>query len=176
MPARLRYRLRQFQQQVAAGPLDEAAWAEVRPVLSPAEMALFQKYSASDRWHGVHVLRTLRGAGHDHPALQTAALLHDVGKTRLSLTIWERSLIVIVGALLPHRSEAWGAPADGPPAAHGWRKPFVIKARHAAWGAEMAAAAGSDPRAVALIRSHQDDPATSGDPLLPLLQWADELN
>jgi hypothetical protein len=176
MSGRWRYRLGQFWHELRAGALTEGAWTEVRDVLSLAELALFRRFDDSDRWHAVYVLRTLREAGHTQPDLLTAALLHDVGKTRVSLNVWERSLIVLVGALAPRRAAAWGAPADGPVVRGGWRKPFIVKVRHPAWGAEMAAAAGTTPRAVALIRHHQDHPATLSDPLLPLLQWADDLN
>lgn len=176
MSGRWRYRLSQFWHELRAGALSPGAWDEVGNVLSPAELALFRRFDDSDRWHAVYVLRTLRAAGHAHPDLQTAALLHDVGKTRVSLNVWERSLIVLVGALAPDRVKAWGAPADGPEPAGGWRKSFVVKVRHPAWGAEMAAAAGATPRAVALIRHHQDPSTTLADPLLPLLQWADDLN
>jgi hypothetical protein len=41
-----------------------------------------------------------------------------------------------------------------------WRKAFVVAAQHPKWGAEMAAAAGTLPLAVALIRRHQDKPNT----------------
>jgi len=68
---------------------------------------------------------------------------------------------------------------------HGWRRPFVVKAQHAAWGAEMAANAGSDPLTVWLIEHHQDvlaplkaseEVGTEAERLLRQLQWADDHN
>lgn len=169
------YRLRQFWQNVTAAPLPGDAWNEIESVLSPAEVALFRRLAASDRRHSYGVMQTLRSADHTHPALLAAALLHDVGKTRVPLTVWDRTLIVAAETAVPRRSAAWG---QGTP--HGWKRPFVVKAQHAAWGAEMAAAAGSRSLTVALIRRHQDPLPEAveheEDRLLHWLQWADEQN
>jgi putative nucleotidyltransferase with HDIG domain len=101
-----------------------------------------------------------------------AALLHDIGKTRYPLSVWDRILIVVGGALFPGRASAWG---NG--SLDGWRRPFVVRAHHPAWGAEMAAAAGSRGRVVELIRRHQDElvqEREDDDRLLARLQWADD--
>ena len=129
----LRYRLRQLKNNLTAGPLSAAAEREVAAVLSPAEQALFARLSLADQWHSVRVLGDLRGAGYNDPDLLAAALLHDVGKTRYPLTAWDRTVIVVGAVLLPQRTAQWGA---GP--AEGWRRPFVVRAQHPAWGAEMA--------------------------------------
>jgi hypothetical protein len=141
----------------------------------PAQWTLFQRHSDGDQWHSLRVMETLQAAGHTDPDLLIAALLHDVGKAELPITIWERSLIVLIGKLLPRQAKKWG---------HGerrwWKRPFLLKEQHPAWGAELAAAAGCTPRAVALIARHQDPlPATADDEesaLLRVLQWADDLN
>lgn len=149
--------------------------AEVTAVLSEPQRQLFYRYNAADQWHSVQVLRMLRDAGHTQPDLQVAALLHDVGKTQVRLTLGDRTLIVLAQVLLPGRMAAWG---EGE--ARGWKRPFVVKAQHPAWSAEMAAAAGCTPLAISLIRRHQDDlPETAvsaEDHLLRLLQWADDQN
>jgi hypothetical protein len=72
-----------------------AAWDEIAAVLSPGELALFRRFSNGDQQHGYQVMRMLLAAGDDHPALLAAALLHDVGKTQLSIRVWER----VVGSL-----------------------------------------------------------------------------
>lgn len=167
------YRLRQFWQLVTARPLSPAAWQEIEGVLTPAEVALFRRYTPADQRHAYRVLRVLRAAGQDHPDLLAAALLHDVGKTRYRPRAWERVLGTVAERLFPGRIERWGA---GEP--RGWRRPFVIRAQHAAWGAEMAAAAGSSPLTVTLIRRHQDKAvaADKGETavLLRQLQAADD--
>ena len=149
--------------------------AEVATILSAPELALFDRFSLNDQWHSYRVMKMLQAAGHTQPALLVAALLHDVGKTKLSLSIWQRSLIVLVSLLLPRQTAVWGQGE-----AVGWKRPFVVKAQHPAWSAEMAAAAGSLSQAVALMRRHQDPIAphdTSEEAaLLRLLQWADDQN
>ncbi|MBK7180087.1 MAG: HD domain-containing protein [Chloroflexi bacterium] len=169
------YRLRQFWQNVAARPLTAVAQSEVSAQLTPAEMTLFQHFSNSDQWHSYRVMKTLQAANHIHPDLLTAALLHDVGKTRVPLSVWERSWVVVGQVIWPKKTAVWGQ--DAP---LGWKRPFVVKAQHPAWGADMAAAAGSSELAVGLIRRHQDTvPETAVsemDHLLRHLQWADNQN
>ncbi|MBK8934760.1 MAG: HD domain-containing protein [Chloroflexi bacterium] len=169
------YRLRQFWQNVAARPLTAVAQSEVSAQLTPAETTLFQHFSNSDQWHSYRVMKTLQAANHIHPDLLTAALLHDVGKTRVPLSVWERSWVVVGQVIWPKKTAVWGQ--DAP---LGWKRPFVVKAQHPAWGADMAAAAGSSELAVGLIRRHQDTvPETAVsemDHLLRHLQWADNQN
>ncbi len=138
-------------------------------------MTLFQHFSNSDQWHSYRVMKTLQAANHIHPDLLTAALLHDVGKTRAPLSVWERSWVVLGQVIWPEKTAVWGQ--DAP---LGWKRPFVVKAQHPAWGADMAAAAGSSELALALIRRHQDEvletAVSETDHLLRQLQWADNQN
>ena len=168
----LRYRLWQFWQIVTAVPLEPSMRAEIGTILSPSELSLF---ALNDQWHSYRVMKMLQSAGYDQPALLVAALLHDVGKTKLPLSIWERSLIVLTSLLLPRQTAVWGQGE-----AVGWKRPFAVKVQHPAWSAEMVTAAGSDPRAIALIRHHQDiiapDDQSEEARLLRLLQWADDQN
>ncbi len=169
------YRLGQFWRLLTIRTLPPEMWAEVTAVLTPSQQQLFMRLNGADQWHSVQVLRTLRDAGHTHPDLQVAALLHDVGKTRLKLTLWHRTLIVLAQALVPGRLAAWG---EGD--AQGWQRPFVVKAQHPTWSAEMAAEVGCSPLALSLIRRHQEklpETAVSAeDDLLRQLQWADDQN
>jgi hypothetical protein len=171
----LRYRLWQFWQIVTAVPLESAARDEVAAILSPSELSLFDRFALNDQWHSYRVMSLLQDAGHDQPQLLVAALLHDVGKTKLPLSIWERSLIVLASLLLPRQTAVWGQGE-----AVGWKRPFVVKMQHPIWSAQMAAAAGSHPQAIALIQRHQDaiDPNDQSEEakLLSLLQWADDQN
>jgi hypothetical protein len=169
------YRLWQFWEIVRARPLAPEAQRELAAILSPPEMQLFQTLSLSDQQHSYRVAQTLRDAGHHHPDLLAAALLHDVGKSRVRLTLADRTLIVLAQAFWPQKTTTWGQGE-----ARGWRRPFVVKVRHPEWSEWMAAQAGSRPLTLALIRRHQQPLPPSGgseeDELLRLLQWADDQN
>jgi len=90
-------------------------------------------------------------------------LLHDVGKSRFLLRLWERVYVVLVKAFIPLLAQRWGCE---PPAVltsspdelrvPGWRRPFVIACHHPIWGAEMVAKTGASPLTVALIKKHQE--------------------
>lgn len=171
----VRYRLWQFWQILTAVPLEPAARIEIATILTASELALFDRFSHNDQWHSYRVMKMLQNAGYRQPALLVAALLHDVGKTKLHLSIWERSLIVLASILLPRQTAVWGQGE-----AVGWKRPFVVKAQHPAWSAEMATAAGTDPLAIELMRRHQDaiqpDDHSETAELLRQLKWADDQN
>lgn len=169
------YRLWQFWQSASARPLSAPARAEIGRLLNPVEQRLFERLKRSDQRHSYRVMQALQAAGHGRPELLKAALLHDVGKTRVRGAAWDRVAVVLGQAFWPRRTAQW---AGGQP--HGWRRPFAVKARHPEWGAEMAAAAGSPALTVRLIRRHQEllPVAEAGEEarLLRLLQAVDDNN
>ena len=171
----IRYRLWQFWQILTAVPLHPSAHEEVAAILSAREMSLFKRFSQNDQWHSYRVMKMLQEAGHSSEPLLVAALLHDVGKTKLPLSIWERSLIVLASILMSEKTAIWGQGE-----AIGWKRPFVVKVKHPEWSAEMASEAGSQPLAITLMRRHQETilPNDSSEEarLLRLLQWADDQN
>ncbi len=172
----IRYRARQFWSALGATRLTASDLTPARAVLTAKQIALFTRLQASEQLHGLRVLQTLRVQGESHPDLMTAALLHDVGKSRLPLRLWERVAIVLGNKFFPERVKRWGSAAP-----RGWRRPFVVAACHPGWGAEMAREAGTSPLAVYLIREHQNElPAAEPDSLegrlLSLLQKADNQN
>jgi len=144
-----------------------------RSYLTAAEYALFLHMSRPERQHHLRVLAFLLDQGHRHPSLLKAALLHDAGKLRYRFSLPDRVLVVLVKALLPGKFRAW---SEAEPL--GWRRSFVISAKHPIWGAEMCEAIQTDSLAVDLIRSHQThldgEPASERDRLLALLQQADD--
>ena len=173
---RIGYRLRQFWRALYARP-SGGDLETVSSLLTPAQMALFHQMHRSEQAHSIHVMRAVSQASQgiqDEPRrdLLRAALLHDVGKSRFPVRLWERAVIVLCKAFLPGEVERWG---EAQPS--GWRRAFVVAQQHPAWGAQMAAEAGVPPLVVALIRRHQDQPPNPGggleDRLLQFLQAAD---
>ncbi len=164
------YRAQQFWQAIRIKELPQTVVSDINTQLTPAEQAIFYKLPISDQWHSYKVLQTLQSAGAMDSALQTAALLHDVGKAQSPLSVWDRSFIVVMKRLLPEKTAVWG---EGE--AMGWKRPFVVRENHPAWGAKMATAANSNPAAIDLIARHQSPPAAN-DEQLRLLQWADDQN
>jgi putative nucleotidyltransferase with HDIG domain len=167
------YRVWQFWHFLTARPLESKLKEEIKTVLSPPQQRLFGRFSASEQQHSYRVYQTLRRAGHENPDLLAAALLHDVGKTNLPRAWWDRPVVVLGQALFSRAAAQW---AQGE--ARGITRPFVVKAKHAEWGAAAAAAVGCSPTTVTLIRRHHDPPAAETDEkiaaLLALLQWADD--
>ena len=145
---------------------------EVRAILNPGEMGLFEGMQPSDQAHSLAVMRRLQAQEPWEQELLVAALLHDVGKSLYPLRVWERVLIVLVGVVSPDLLARWGT---GEP--RGWRRAFVVASQHPQWGAEMAARQGASPLAVELIRQHQNylpvDLVYSTETLLKMLQAAD---
>ena len=167
------YRLRQFWLSLSGKP-GAAQMERAQALLSAQEFALFRRLQPGEQVHSLQILFELEQHGQIHPSLLAAALLHDAGKIRYPLQPWERALIVLAAAVFPWRAHAWGEDNWEPP---GWRKPFVVARQHAAWGAELAAQAGSPALTVALIRRHQEaSPAgeREEDHLLAWLQAFDD--
>lgn len=171
--ADLLYRTRQFWLALRASALSDEDQALVDDVLTPAQRGLFARMQLSEQHHGLRVLKMLREQGETDPDLLTAALLHDVGKSRYRLRVWERVLIVLGRAFFPERVQRWGQiPLSR------WNRAFVVAEQHPNWGARRALEAGCSPVAVNLIRHHQaESPPQSASPrerrLLLLLQEAD---
>ena len=175
--ARLVYRTEQFRKYlgIRAAPLD---LSQARKNLTPAQMDLFLRLQPAEQAHSLEVLGRLREQGQVDPDLQVAALLHDVGKSRFPLQVWERVWIVLAQKLLPGHFRAWGAAQGALDKLPWWQRLSVVAARHPAWGAELAQAAGCSRRAVSLVRRHQEhsplDPQNEEDQLVASLQALDD--
>lgn len=181
--SRLIYRSRQFWQAIRSRNLQEDMEL-VSSTLTPEQLELFQQMQVSEQAHSLHILRVLIAQGEENSDLHTAALLHDVGKIRTPLRLWERVLIVIVKALCPGCLRRWGSAIEGRSLEElGWRRAFVVAEQHPRWGAELASQHGVSPRAVALIACHQEELIPVGesgssleDDLLRKLQIIDNNN
>jgi hypothetical protein len=146
---RIFYRARQFWHTLT-GKLSHRNWEEVRSALAPDLLALFTEMSDPEQTHGFRVYRRLKVEGYQDPDLLAAALLHDVGKNRSPLTVWERVWIVIASPIFSQSSKPNTSPAQGED-----RNPMTVAKRHPAWGAEMALQRGASSITAWLIRNHE---------------------
>lgn len=155
---------------VLTGAPDPAQRQQAQAALSPALWGLFCAMPWPEQAHALRVWAAVGGEAAPLP-LQQAALLHDVGKALHRPALWERVLAVLGQALLPRQAARW---AQGAP--RGWRRAFVVAARHPAWGAAWVQAAGAHPDAVRLIAAHQTPPPPDAPwaPWLQGLQQADD--
>lgn len=170
------YRGWQFWQVLWASAPTPEQLAPARAILTDSQMKLFRQLQVSEQNHSLRVLRAIQKQGENNPDLLVAALLHDVGKIRYPLRVWERVFIVLGKKLFPKRSTVWGQSKP-----QGWSRPFVVAAQHPLWGGELALEAGTAPQAVRLIRHHQDkttNPTADQTEayLLSVLQNADNLH
>lgn len=150
------------------GRPDLEGLAAVREVLPAPLWGLFSLMPPAEQ---AHALRVWHGVGGRNapPALQAAALLHDLGKALHRPALWERVAVVLGKACCPRLVARWGAPPTPP---RGWRRPWVVACQHPTWSAALVAAAGGDPQTVAWIAHHQDP--NPQDPWLRRLQQADD--
>jgi hypothetical protein len=144
-------------------------------VLEPSLATLFDRLSPADQAHSLRVLNALERQGYSHPDLLAAALLHDIGKSIHSPSLFDRIIIVLANQWFPQKVIQWG---EAQP--RGWRRPFAIACQHPTWGADLAQQHGASQQLIELIRHHQDilDENASGlfDDLLRALQQADSQN
>lgn len=121
--------------------------------LSPELLALFGRMQRGEQLHSLRVLRDVLAQESNTPHdLALAALLHDVGKSRYPLAVWQKTLTVLVRAGLPGLFKKWSK-GD---AVNFWLRPFVVHVQHPLWSAELIAAEGTSERAVWLVEHHAD--------------------
>ncbi len=142
--------------------------------LTRRELAAFKRMSRADQLHSLKVLRaTLRVEPMASPTLCAAALLHDVGKSRIHLAVWQKTLAVLMlrfaagfcGKLSTEESTGL------------LRAPFVVRQHHARWSGEILRDCASAEAVIWLAEKHHDDAALQAEhehvSLLKALQAAD---
>jgi hypothetical protein len=144
MLSRLLYRFRQFLSALTVSTKRIESLA-LLPHLSPSQVKLFRRMQPSEQVHAFEVCERLSASGQTDPDLLVAALLHDAGKVHAPLSLLERVMVVLGKRFFRRRSALWGQGA-----ARGLQRPFVVAARHAEWGSQLAES-GTSPT-VFLIR------------------------
>ena len=147
---RVYYRLLQTWRTIFSKP-QRNELLEIQSILPPELFALFVQMHPSEQAHSIAVYRHLLKQEIRNKDLLEAALLHDVGKNRYPLRVWERIVIVLTNAFFPKKTEIWSK--DKP---KGLKRPFVVAQKHPEWGAELASQAGASELTVDLIRRHQE--------------------
>jgi hypothetical protein len=156
-----------------AQPVD---YALVAAYLSPPLLARFRELRRSEQLHSLRVLRALLDEGDTPHDLAVVGLLHDVGKSRYPLSLWQRSLPVLLKALSPRWLQHL---SDGDPR-NRWLRGFVVYVHHPAWSGDIIAQGGGSADSVWLAAHHADDAAGWREhrlyTWLVRLQRADDMN
>ncbi len=174
--ARMAYRTRQLWRTLTAAP-DAGDIERARHVLTDAQWDLFSRLQPSEQAHSLQIFTRLEAQGETNRDLLGAALLHDIGKSRFPLKVWERVAIVLGKAFFPGQARKWGVVSGGEQEMNALRRPFIIAEMHPAWGAELVEQAGAGVLFVNLVRRHQEkilEICTLEDRLLAKLQAADD--
>jgi hypothetical protein len=135
--------------------------------LNPSLLRLFQQLKRNEQLHSLSVLRDVLAQGETPHDLAVAALLHDVGKVRYPVAVWQKTLAVAVRELLPQQFIRW---SQGDPR-NPWQRAFVVYVQHPQWSAALLAEAGASERACWLAAHHAEAWAQwQTHPYAPLLQ------
>jgi len=128
---------------LGARPLRPTEQAQVASILSPSLCRLFYRQCFQDQRHAFEVARRVA----NRPELQEAALVHDIGKSSVSLGALGRSCATLWGSTsLP----VWGQ----------WRTYL----EHASQGAELLERHGAGYSSIAFTRHHPGPPPEGFDP------------
>lgn len=145
-----------------------------REYLTQRELVSFKSMSRADQVHSLRVLRlVLRAAPKAPSPLTRAALLHDIGKSRYHLAVWQKSLSVVLLRIAPSLCRKLSDERSFGK----WRAPFVVSQHHPKWSGELLRDCGADAAVIWLAEHHHDDSARLRNhewiSLLTALQAAD---
>ena len=123
-----------------------------RQYLTPAMLDTFQQMKTNEQLHSIRVLKAVLDQQPDTPDdLAMAALMHDVGKIRCPLSLFGKTLAVVVRAITPPLYR-YGSTQDVKRDV--WARPFIVAEHHARWGAEILRGLNAPERAVWLVEHH----------------------
>ncbi|MEM9951584.1 MAG: hypothetical protein AAF846_08300 [Chloroflexota bacterium] len=145
--------------------------------LNSQQMTLFQQMAKPEQLHSLNVLRDVLAQSEQTPHdLAVVALLHDSGKARCHLAVWQKTISVLVSKFLPSLDDRLSR--DGQLTF--WRAPFMVRRNHPTWSAQFLADLGCNERIVWLAEHHADNADQWHNhphhALLVRLQTADDAN
>lgn len=133
-----------------AQPVDETLAARY---LDAAEYVLFLRLTRGEQLHSLNVLRDVLAQGVTSRELAAAALLHDIGKVQYAMSVFQKTLPVIVRVVAPSLFD-WLSQRNP---SHPLALPFVVNVQHPAWGAALLAPLGTAEQVLWLVAHHADD-------------------
>jgi hypothetical protein len=144
--------------------------------LTPQQLAAFRRMTRGEQLHSLNVLRDVLAQDTTPSDLAVAALLHDVGKSRYPMRVWQKTLVVLVRSFALSTYLKLSRSSE-----HEWlSRPFVVARCHGVWGAELLKEIGASQRTIWLVALHDKDPDPYRDhpdyALLLRLQQADAAN
>ncbi len=125
--------------------------------LDDQQFALFCQMPHSEQLHSMNVLYSILGQGTVPNDLAVAALMHDVGKSRYRLAIWQKTLVVLIRAFSPQLQQQL---SQGDEKVF-WQRPFVVAVQHPIWSRQLMAVTQASQCVLWLIEHHAD----------PLIEW-----
>ncbi|MFN8529204.1 MAG: hypothetical protein U0670_11365 [Anaerolineae bacterium] len=145
--------------------------------LTPQQLADFRRLKPAEQMHSLRVLSAVLAQADPTPsALAAAALMHDVGKTRYPVSLFGKTLPVLVSVVSPTLVTRL---SQGDPR-RWWVRPFATYRLHPQWSGDILTASHANPDAVWLAAHHADPAEEWHDhplyPLLVRLQQADDVN
>ncbi|GAB4476766.1 MAG: HD domain-containing protein [Anaerolineales bacterium] len=166
------YRFWQFGNALWAKPQNED-YTLIRQLLTPELAQLFSTLDRSEQAHAIRVCRKLLNDGESDITLLTAALLHDIGKTKYRLSLWERVWIVLFAWIEKRFGIKDVSHEDDLDQSTWWIRPLYVGRYHPRWGAELLRQFGVDEQVVWLVQHHQD--GNTMDDTQPLVDWLRKL-
>lgn len=121
--------------------------------LTPEASDLFLKQAWPEQRHAIDVAQTIIQARNaisfsEFQTLITAALLHDCGKSMVSIHLWQRVYIVIMQKM---PISIWSRLEQSNTV---FASPLKLATSHALWGETLAQKAGLNSKVCLLIRDH----------------------
>jgi hypothetical protein len=144
--------------------------------LNPQQLTMFRRMTRGEQLHSLNVLRDIQAQGATPSELAVAALLHDVGKSRYPMQVWQKTLVVLVRTFAHSTYMKLSRSSED-----NWlARPFVVAQCHGIWGAELLHEIGASECSIWLVAHHDKNAEKYRDhpcyELLLRLQRADAAN